>query len=74
MQACGDYFASEKFLSQIRFYIDLTAEECGLPVGTVKLSVPALTTCEGARYKQQSIQRCREPVCIRGRVSVFVRV
>ena len=51
-----------------------TISACGLPTSTVKLSLPALTTCAGASYKQQSIDRCRETVCMRGRVSVLVHV
>jgi hypothetical protein len=50
------------------------ARDCGLPVDIVKLSLPALTTCEGALYNYSSIQRCCSPVCIRGRVSVFMHV
>jgi hypothetical protein len=37
-----------------------TTYQCGLAASTLKLSVPALTTCVGARYKEQSIYRCRE--------------
>ena len=51
-----------------------TARDCGLLASTVKLTPPNLTTCEGARYNESSIQRCCEPVCMRGRVSVFVHV
>jgi hypothetical protein len=40
----------------------------------VKLSPPALTTCEGTLLNASSIQRCRSPVCIRGLVSVLVHV
>ena len=54
--------------------IEGTTEECGLPASTVKLSLPALITCEGALYKYRSTDRCGEPVCMRGRVSVFVHV
>jgi hypothetical protein len=50
------------------------AKECGLPVSTVKLSPPALDTCEGVMYKIQSVDRCCAPVCLRGRVSVFVHL
>jgi hypothetical protein len=31
---------------------------CGLPVGTLKLTPPALTTCDGASLKLVSISRC----------------
>jgi hypothetical protein len=54
--------------------IKSTTEVCGLPASTVKLSLPALITCEGALYKYRSTDRCVEPVCMRGRVSVFVHV
>jgi hypothetical protein len=42
--------------------IQSTTEVCGLPASTVKLSLPALTTCDGVRYLEQSIYRCREDV------------
>ena len=44
--------------------------ECGLPASTLKLTPPALTTCEGAAYKYSSLGRYRAPVCMGGHVSV----
>ena len=44
--------------------IQSTTEVCGLPASTVKLSLPALTTCDGVRYLEQSIYRCREDACL----------
>jgi hypothetical protein len=40
-------------------YFQMLAGDCGLPVGTVKLTPPALTTCEGAVGKFMSVGRCR---------------
>jgi hypothetical protein len=34
------------------------AADCGLPADTVKLTPPALTTCEGAIVKSMSVERC----------------
>jgi hypothetical protein len=50
------------------------AKECGLPASTVKLSPPPSNTCEGVMYTIQSVNRCCAPVCLRGRVSVFVHL
>jgi hypothetical protein len=50
------------------------AKECGLPASTVKLSPPPSDTCEGVMYKVQYVDRCCAPVCLRGRVSVFVHL
>ena len=50
------------------------AKDCGLPASTVTLSPPPSNTCEGVMYQIQSVDRCCAPVCLRGRVSVFVHL
>ena len=40
------------------------ASSCGLPAGTVKLTPPALTTCEGAVVKLMNVSRCSDLVCM----------
>ena len=77
MQACNGtvntYAVYLKDYFGLQWLTD-TTRDCGLPASTVKVSLPALTTCEGAIYKYRSIDRCHEPVCMRGHVSVFVHV
>ena len=46
-------------------YLQKLASDCGLPEDTVKLTPPALTTCEGAMDKSINVTRCSELVCMR---------
>jgi hypothetical protein len=39
-------------------FLQKLASDCGLPAGTVTLTPPALTTCEGAIDKFKSVDRC----------------
>ena len=55
-------------------YLTDRAQNCGLPASTVKLSPPALATCEGAVNKYTSIARCHTHLYMRGLVSVCAHV
>ncbi len=43
-------------MDYVRFYLQSVTYKCGLPAGTVKLTLPALTTCDGAISKVLSIK------------------
>ena len=44
------------YKDQVNFnFLLMLASSCGLPAGTVKLTPPALTTCEGAGVKYNSL-------------------
>jgi hypothetical protein len=56
------YFGPAEYGFNHLQWLNHRTEECGLPTSTVKLSPPALTTCEGAFYKMNNFGRCLAPV------------
>ncbi len=56
--ACkGVVFQDQKDKMNFKYLQEL-ASDCNLPAGTLKLSPPPLTTCEGAIVKSMSVDRC----------------